>query len=1783
MVLSLGKNYINSFISQSTRNPDKLALIFQGQSLSYQELFQRANGLAQVLLSHNVHPEQIIPLILERNVDTIVSILAVLMADCAFLPISPLTPDARIQFILNDTNASILISNINIEPIINQPMIVIHPSSAKSTHPIHSVSTPTQLAYVMYTSGSTGLPKGVLIEHQSMMNLFSSLITTLDFTDQDMVLALTDYTFDISLIELLMPLLTGATIVLTEQGTLADGSKIKHHLSQQAITLMQATPVTWDILLKEGWENDGHIRLIVGGEQFKTSLAQRLNYNKHNIWNMYGPTETCMWSMSYHLTETFKTASVPLGQPLDNTTVYILDSRMNPVAIGIQGDLYIAGQGLARGYLNNEALTQEKFVNHPQTNERLYKTGDTVIAYDDNTICYIGRADDQLKFGGIRVEAGELESIIEKDPFVKKAVVKVHETDGYYKSLAAYIEINEEATFCNGLETSRDDVSTVLKNIYDEVYLHAEEYEHGTVNNCGWQSSFTGQLFDADELYESVQFIQKQIETANLSNVLEVGCGTGSLLLEYIDKTTHCTIIEISSKAIDYVQKKLSPLQHKKVLFKNESILDLDVHQHYSCIIINSVIQYLPSIDSLIKTLTQLVAAAQSGSTIIIGDVRSLELLDIYLLEKLRLQSNTTQLSNYTLNTLYYKSRDAEIVLSPLFFHALKNSIPSISHVDVAVKCGHYKNELNYFRYDVILHIDKPVSLQSPTTIDYTNDLTPATITTLLQSNPTDCFCITNLPNTRIAGLIKDIRHNLTNNNVSGLLLPLINESYTNETVCIGVQALLHIEQETHEQFVEYDRKKPITTLQLYFYPKKGASIVRCISTTTYQSCRTYSREPFNPWMQTIYFDHIRQHMSQHMIPWIMPSVCVWIEKWPVTINGKLDKKKLELPSSTHHITPNSTTLEQLQVLWQRVTGDNALAHKEFGASGVSSLGMYFFLSTINETFAVTINYHNFREHRTLDALAIYIESLLLKKPANTITPKPLSSNALLVHSNEEEYQSVVLLLTDAYSIRDINLSGAQTLFQTHPCDLINHCFFSLLSKQAIDTTPLIAAFERCKQQSLSESLKLEHKRLHKTYWVTIVRICDPHQTTYAVTMTSYSDSYQSLKSYLNDIINNLPGAVYWKDADGHYMGCNKFVAEMAGFTSPDEMIGKTDYDLCWHEFADEWRLLDTKVMQDNTTIIREEFVKLANGNVIIELTFKTPLKNEHNETIGIIGTSLDITKRKEMEKALQQSQIAAEAANHAKTKFIANMSHDIRTPLTGVVGMSRLLEDNVSDPRLKQYAHWLGDSGDQLLNMLNGILDVVSADNANEDDLYEETIDIRCIVQEILQLEQPSITIKEIDLITYVDESIPACIITDGTKLHRILLNLLGNAIKFTEKGSVTLTIQHLASDENTTTLHFEVSDTGIGIPTHLQDKVFDRFFRIAPSYQGVYAGHGVGLHIAQSYAKLLGSHIQLTSIPTIGTTFSFDVSFKIGNPLLLAKEKNQPLYLKQQATQQPVIEKDGVNSNSPHLLLIEDNAIALLMLENLVTQIGARFTSATNGETALALAKEHHFDLIITDLGLPTLSGIEFTTQLRAFEAAMNRPPLPIVGLTAHAEKQIKQTCKQIGMNEVLTKPITLNNLNTITSTYLMSQSPYHAPAKTPKSFTHTCLTGTDLPTNTAALFELTSFALFNSNNAIAAMSGSQQLFKTILLSVVNEHMPKDKAMLQSHHTNGNWDAIEELAHYLKSGALYYGADQLVYACQYLERYRKAGHSTLLEPLYQQLIRLMDETCAAIKQWLT
>lgn len=785
-----------------------------------------------------------------------------------------------------------------------------------------------------------------------------------------------------------------------------------------------------------------------------------------------------------------------------------------------------------------------------------------------------------------------------------------------------------------------------------------------------------------------------------------------------------------------------------------------------------------------------------------------------------------------------------------------------------------------------------------------------------------------------------------------------------------------------------------------------------------------------------------------------------------------------------------------------------------------------------------------------------------MKKPKDHQLLQKASSNDLLFGSNQAESKPIIIFLTADLIIYDINTAGAKNFFHKNKRDILNHSFTELLLEQQINTKELLKAIKSC-STSLVKYLSLEDALWGKKYSVTIIAIHENNHTHYAITMMSTNEAYQTLKSYINGIINNLPGAVYWKDRQGRYMGCNKIVAEMAGFDSPEDLLGKTDYDLCWREFADDWRMLDNKVIREDATIVREEKAKLANGKIITELTFKTPLKNKEDKIIGIIGTSLDITERKAMEAALHESQIAAEAANEAKDVFIQNMSHDIRTPLSGIIGISEILEEEAHNVEEKQHAHWVHVSGEQLLSLLNSVLDI--AKSGHEHEVQLKSFSVAQLLHDIRDLELPSAKLKHLDLNIEIAPSTPDFIISDYTKIHRIILNLLGNALKFTTQGYIALCAQARNTVDNQCELELLIKDTGVGIAEEFKNKVFDRFFKISPSSKNKYQGYGVGLNIVQQYIQLLKGHISLDSELGVGTTFKVTIPVQID----ASKKKTSKLV---DTIQSPRLVVN--RSNTLNLLIVEDNPVALKMVEKIAHKAQCHYVSTTSAEDAFEQYKTHHFDLILTDIGLPGMSGNHLAKTIRSYEQINEKKPVVIIGLTAHAIDTVEAKAIVCGMNKIITKPFQPGSLQDILAQFFPEACCQNATDTYKPSQVH-------LKDDTLESFKYDQYPLLDIAKGIFNL-GNKEKLKELLLLMITDVIPKEQMAIQRAHEEGNWVEIEKLAHKIKGSALYCGTTRLKYACQHLEQHYQNGHDPLQHAFFEQFNTVLAETKSAIDQWI-
>ncbi|MBZ0167678.1 MAG: amino acid adenylation domain-containing protein, partial [Candidatus Omnitrophica bacterium] len=433
------------FESMVRESPDATALELDNKSITYRELNSRANHLAGFLQTRGAGPEVFVGLCVPRSMDMIVAMLAILKTGAAYIPLDPDYPRERIQTILADSRTSLLIT----ETVLRHSLDLNIPTTIYLDQDIPDCETAAvdthvsadNLAYVIYTSGSTGKPKGVPITHRSVVNFLKSMRHEPGLTYEDVMLAATTISFDISVLEIFLPLICGARVRLVDRQTAADGQRLMQRLA--GVTVMQATPATWRLLIAAGWQGNPELTILCGGEAMPRDLAEQLSRRCKVLWNMYGPTETTVWSTLYRVPSTLNRAdnSVPIGRPIANTQIHILDERGHPVPEGHAGELCISGQGLARGYLHREDLTAEKFVDcaWDSTLGRVYRTGDLARVKPDGDLEYLGRRDHQVKVRGYRIELGEIEAVLGNHPAVQAAAVVALEDGLGDKRLVAYV------------------------------------------------------------------------------------------------------------------------------------------------------------------------------------------------------------------------------------------------------------------------------------------------------------------------------------------------------------------------------------------------------------------------------------------------------------------------------------------------------------------------------------------------------------------------------------------------------------------------------------------------------------------------------------------------------------------------------------------------------------------------------------------------------------------------------------------------------------------------------------------------------------------------------------------------------------------------------------------------------------------------------------------------------------------------------------------------------------------------------------------------------------------------------------------------------------------------------------------------------------------------------------------------------------------------------------------------------------------------------------------------
>lgn len=653
-------------------------------------------------------------------------------------------------------------------------------------------------------------------------------------------------------------------------------------------------------------------------------------------------------------------------------------------------------------------------------------------------------------------------------------------------------------------------------------------------------------------------------------------------------------------------------------------------------------------------------------------------------------------------------------------------------------------------------------------------------------------------------------------------------------------------------------------------------------------------------------------------------------------------------------------------------------------------------------------------------------------------------------------------------------------------------------------------------------------------------------------------------QKYYEDIIALMPGHVYWKDRNGVFLGCNLEQARDAGFNSVDEMIGKTDNDMPWAIQAEYLRNVDRKVMQSGRTLTLEEPLELPDGTKKVFFSTKLPLRDESNHVSGILGISIDITDLKRLEADLIRAKEQAEAANEAKTAFLENMRHDLRTPLTGIVGFAEIIKKEAVGEKITEYADNLIAASHMLLEFLNEILDAVKV-LSGDLPTAKRKFSLEEMIKKTIRLLKPKALEKNLEIKLDYEDSIPPYMLGDSVRIQRILLELISNALNFTQTGTVTIHVMLVKKYKNELIIQCAVQDTGIGIPLDKQDEIFLRFKRLTPSYKGICKGTGLGLTTVKQFIDDIHGEIYCQSEVGKGTIFT--CLFPLQESLLensMGVTSIEPIKIESK----PFINYSKIekSTDKTRILLVEDQALAAKVASLIITGLDCSVDIASNGVEALKLFQINPYNLIFMDVGLPDMNGYELTKQIRIFEWKLDQH-VPIVALTAHIDSENKQKCIESGMDAVLSKPLMQNTAQDIINAFVPSRktsSPQQAPLKT--TSTEDKLTGiTGLPIDII--------------EAMSKINGPIEMAKELIHLLV-QGFEEDTPRLQEAKRKNNWDVIKAIVHKYRGGSLYCGTPRFQQACVRLEDYLSGEETALREMLYQQLFDELASVREALKK---
>ena len=944
-----------------------VALICADASLTYEELNARANRLARMLIGRGIRRSDLVGVALDRSADLVVALLAVMKTGAAYVPIDPGFPAERIRQVIESADPKLIIAS-QVTPVSLSAWTglclgideALADSGPGAENPGIEVSA-DDLAYVIYTSGSTGTPKGVEITHGALCNFLSSMRRQPGCDETDRLLAVTTISFDIAVLELFLPLLCGATTVIAQAHEVIDAGVMVELMKRHAITMMQGTPTTWQLLLDSGWQGEPRLaKILCGGEALPRQLADRLLARGDSVWNMYGPTETTVWSSVWQVEED---GDIVIGSPIANTQLYVLDEKLLPVPLGFQGELCIGGAGVARCYHDDPEQTQSRFTSNPFHGGTLFRTGDLACFSAPGKLSVLGRNDSQVKLRGYRIELGDIESALTAHEDIVRAVVV-----GRDGQLAAYC-VRNQAQAPDVVAGSQVSGAAVAEwaAAWDRAY--ETDAEDPTFNLSGWRNSYDGLPFSSSEMRDWQMSSIRRILSYSPQSVFEIGSGSGLMLFSIAPHCGTYRAVDPSPRAVEITRKNLKPLSRVTCECRPAHDLPEVTEGAFDTVIINSVAQYFPSIDYLTSVLEWATGAVGNGR-VFLGDLRSLSLLKVFHADVLKFRGNGMISDDELARRAEQAMRsDRELVISPDFFANLPSLLPRVTRVDITLRDGRYVNEMTRYRYDVTLHVGEGAN--APCRIVERNwradNLDLAWLRAQLAAAGDTALRLNDVPNgrlsevhSRVAAALGDPSqapaswidpHDLkATANAAGLEMALL-PSRSGDRWSFDV--LLWHAGETPDLSLHPAEILDRDALAGYAnVPAAG------------QPVKAKLGQVLRPWL------------AERLPAYMVPAFFVELDSFPLTPNGKIDSKALPDPVEGIEATarPASELERDILAVWSEVLGHGRIGiNDNFFEIGGDSLRVVRVQTRLEKLLGQPVSSAKLFEHFTIKALAAYL------------------------------------------------------------------------------------------------------------------------------------------------------------------------------------------------------------------------------------------------------------------------------------------------------------------------------------------------------------------------------------------------------------------------------------------------------------------------------------------------------------------------------------------------------------------------------------------------------------------------------------------------------------------------------------------------------------------------------------------------------------------------------------------------------------------------------------------